>query len=235
MKRFPPSQGLKWVKGSFSLLKTQTYRLVLIGLILQFLTGFSQAGTFGLLFVMAIPALSAGVLQAMYMVSNGLVPPVMVLFVAFQSSARLLRLFVLSLVLMAAGLLAASSVMSGSIDAIGPDILGALERGDVAALQAADPEVLQMLAASALTGLAVSGLLAYFTIPLVWFSGYTLGRAIGVGLKALLRNILPFLVQVTALFVLAIPLQHLLLGLVFDDVHPHDMIAITEVDSLHPA
>lgn len=210
MKRVPAGKAFSWFAASFSLMRSQFYRLLLIGLILQFLTGFSQAGPLGILFVLAIPALTAGVLQAMHVVSGGRVPPVLTLFVAFQSSRKLLRLFMLGFVLLSAGFVAAGGAMSGTLESLDPDILAAIERGDIRALQSADPQVIQRLAVSVLLGLTVSGVLAFFTIPLLWFSGLPLGRALVSGLSAILFNLPAFLLLVLGLVALAMPVGLLL-------------------------
>ena len=71
MQKLPASRGLAWLAGSLALLRSQMARLLLIGLVLQFLMGFTQAGVLGIAFVLVIPALSAGVLQAMFSVEQG--------------------------------------------------------------------------------------------------------------------------------------------------------------------
>ncbi|MBT8062876.1 MAG: hypothetical protein KJO85_09330 [Gammaproteobacteria bacterium] len=214
MKRVSASRAFSWIADGFGLMRSQFYRLLLIGLILQFLTGFAQAGPLGLLFILAVPALTAGVLQAMHMVSRDGVPPVMTLFVAFQSSRKLLRLFMLGFVMLIAGFLAAGGALSGALESMDPELLGALERGDLKTLQSADPQVIQRLAGSLLAGLAVSGLLAYFAIPLLWFSGLPLGRALVSGLAGIIFNLPAFLLLVVGMVLLAMPVG-LLLSLLF--------------------
>lgn len=210
MKRVSAGHAFAWIAAGIGLLRSQFLRLLLIGLILQFLTGFSQAGLLGIFFVLAIPALTAGVLQALHITAGGGMPAVMTLFSAFQSSRKLLRLFMLGFVMLSAGFMAAGAAMSGAIESLDPEIMAALERGDIRALQSADPEVIQRLAASVLLGLAVSGVLAFFTIPLLWFTDLPLGRALVSGLGAIVANLPAFLLLVLGLVALAMPVGLLL-------------------------
>ncbi|MDX1460647.1 MAG: hypothetical protein R3348_06270 [Xanthomonadales bacterium] len=206
MKRVAPSRAAAWLGGSIGLLRTQALRLILIGLILQFLSGLGQAGVLGFLVVLAIPALSAGVLEALHMSAQGLTPPVMTLFSAFQARRRLVRLFLLATIMLFASLGVAGLVLSDSLQNVSPEWTAALERGDVAALVQSDPELLQRIGLAALGGLAVSGILGFFTIPLIWFHGLPLARALGAGLSALLVNLPAMLVMVLLMASLAVPL-----------------------------
>lgn len=212
MNRVPATRGFSWLAGSLALLRAQPARLLLIGLVLQFLTGFSQFGAFGFLFVLAIPALSAGVLQAMYLVSLGHRPPLMVLFSAFSVPLRLFRLFVISMAMLAAGMLAAGGLLSGSLAELDPSMLARLEQGDMTALNGADPELLRKMMLSVSAGLLASGIVGYFAIPLVWFSGRSAGAALLTGLGGIFRNVLPLLVLAVGLAVLAVPVL-LLVGM----------------------
>jgi hypothetical protein len=205
----PASRGIAWLIGSLALLRSQPSRLLLMGLILQFLTGFSQAGPLGFLFVLAIPALTAGLLQAMHGVSRGGRPPLMTMFVAFSAPPRLFRLFVLSLVMLAVGMLAAGGLLSGNLAGLDPAILARLEKGDISALNSADPELLRQIMLSVLAGLLASGLIAYFSIPLVWFRGRSVGPAILAGLAGIFRNVLPMGVLVACMALLALPVYFL--------------------------
>ncbi|NND43861.1 MAG: hypothetical protein HKN58_00960 [Xanthomonadales bacterium] len=215
MNRAPARRGFAWLAGSLGLVRAQPARLLLIGLVLQFLTGFSQFGTLGFLFVLAVPALTAGVLQALYLVSLGHRPPLMVLFSAFSIPLRLFRLFVLSMVMIAVGMLAAGALLSGSLAGLDPAIIARLEQGDMSALAGADPAVLQRMMLSLALGVLASGALGFFAIPLVWFSGQSAGAALLNGLAAIFRNVLPLLAMVVGLVILAFPvlvLVSLLLG-----------------------
>ena len=101
---------------------------MLIGLVFQFLMGLTQFGALGILMVLSVPALTAGVLNAMSLAALGLRPPLMTLFIAFSSPERLMRLFLLSAVMIVAGMLSAGLFLSGSADMFDQDLLTRLER-----------------------------------------------------------------------------------------------------------
>lgn len=214
MNKLPAARGLAWFTGSLILLKSQPSRLLLIGLILQFLMGFTQVGALGFLMILAVPALTAGVMQAMWAVEQGGRPPLMTLFSAFSATGRLLRLFALSAVMIILGTVIAGMVLSGATQAIDPDLLTRLERGDLDALSGADPILLQRLALAVMTGLLLSGTIGYFAIPLIWFRGMPVGSAIVTGLAGMLRNWLPLLVLGVLLTIMALPVVLLLVAFV---------------------
>jgi hypothetical protein len=205
MNKLPAARGLAWFSGSLQLIKAQPARLLLIGLVLQFLMGLTQMGAAGILFVLAIPALTAGVLQAMLIVEQGSRPPLMSLFVVFSSPDRLLRLFFLSAITIAIATLAAGAILAGSADLLDQELLTSLEKGDVGALSMLDPELLVRIAYAVIVGLFVSGTLGYFSIPLVWFHDQPAGAALMNGLVGLLKNWLPFLVLGGLLAVVSLP------------------------------
>jgi len=220
MRKLPASRGLAWFAGSLALFRAQAARLLLIGLIFQFLVGFAQVGALGFLFVLAIPALTAGVMQSMSMVERGLKPPLMTLFCAFSVPERLMRLFILSVIMIAIGTLAAAMVLSGFTQDLDPQFLSQLESGDLKALSTADPLLLQRLLLAVLAGFFLSGSIAYFAIPLIWFQGRKTGAAILNGLAGILRNLLPFLVLAGLLGILAMPVALLSASLLASSVGP---------------
>ena len=77
---------------------------------------------------------------------------------------------------------------------------------------ALDPAVIRKAFLAVAIGVAVSGTIGYFAVPLVWFRRMKIGAAIGLGLKALVRNWLPFLTLGLVLVVLSLPLM-LVMGL----------------------
>lgn len=205
MKSYPASRGLAWFTGSLLLFRSQFARLLLIGLVLQFLMGASQAGIIGFLVLLAIPALTAGVMQAMFMAEHGYRPPLMTLFSAFSSAARVGRLFVLGVIMIAAAMLSAGAILAGGVEALDPEVLTRLEQGDLEALNLADPAMLERIILSLLAGVMISGTLVFFAVPLVWFLDRPAGSAILAGLAGMLRNWAPFLVLSILLSVLALP------------------------------
>jgi hypothetical protein len=190
----PAMRGLAWMAGALALLRRQPVRLMLIGLVLQFLMGFSRVGVLALLLILAIPAFSAGMMQVMLIVDHGARPPLAMLFAAFSSGGKMLRLVVLGALMLAGGVLSLMIVLSGSMDALDPALLARLEAGDIAALDSIDPALIRRLMLAMLAGLAVSGSISYFAVPLVWFMDLPLGRAIASGLLGMIRNWRAFLV-----------------------------------------
>ena len=84
-------------------------------------------------------------------------------------------------------------------------LLSSLESGEVEALALIDPVALQRIVLSVIAGVAMSGSIGYFAIPLIWFRGKSTGAAILNGLTGMFRNWLPFLVMGALLMVVAIP------------------------------
>ena len=59
----PPSHGFAWMVQSLSLIRLQAGRLVLIGLLMQLILGLSQLPLIGLLIMLSVPGLTAGLLH----------------------------------------------------------------------------------------------------------------------------------------------------------------------------
>ena len=188
MQVVPAGRGVAWLTGALVLMRRQPARLLLIGLVLQFLMGFSQIGLLALLLILTIPAFTAGMMQVMLVVDRGARPPLLILFSAFSSTGQLLRLLVLGALMLAGALLAVMFVLSGSLAELDPALITRLEAGDVAALDSIDPELIQRLMFALLAGLIVSGSISYFAVPLVWFKDLPLGQAIKYGLLGMIRN-----------------------------------------------
>lgn len=204
--KFPAARGLAWVTGSWGLVKRQPIRLLLISLFLQFFLSFSQAGALGLLVILCLPVLTAGMLHAFYSVERGEKPSLAILFMPFTSTRSLSALLLLGAVVMVLGFLAITLVMSGQVMNIDPEVLSRIEQGDLDALQLIDPKVMENAVFAMAIGAAISGSLSYFAVPLVWYKKYGVGSAIMVGLKALARNWRPLLVIGALLGVLAVPI-----------------------------
>jgi hypothetical protein len=213
---YPAVRGLSWLTHALTLLGKQPLRLLLLGLVLQLLAGLTQAGALGILFVLMVPALTAGILRAMYLVDAGYSPPLATLFSAFTSPDRLLRLMLLGGLILLGGVAAVMVALSEILASMEPDVLARLEQGDVEVLLGMDPRILQRLLLALVAGLLLSGTVSYFAIPLVAFMNQPLGRALLDGLWAMLKNWRPFLVLGLMMAVLAVPviiLSALLLGL----------------------
>ena len=213
MKKLPAARGLAWFSGSITLLRAQPARLLLIGLVLQLLMGLTQVGALGFLLIVAIPALTAGVMQSMSVVERGFRPSLMTLFCAFSEPQKVLRFFVLSLVMITIGTLTAGAMLSGIAGSIDAEFLAKLEEGDLEAIAMANPALIQRVAMALALGLMVSGTIVYFSVPLIWFRNRPTGAAILEGLVGMLRNWLPFLVLGGLLAVVAMPVAILTITL----------------------
>lgn len=210
-QKFPAARGLAWVAGSWGLVKRQPIRLLLISLFLQFFLSFSQAGVVGLLVILCLPVLTAGMLHAFYSVERGEKPNLTILFMPFTSTKALTTLLLLGAVVMVLGFLAITLVMSGQVMNIDTEVLGRIEQGDLDALQLIDPKIMQNAIFAMAIGAAISGTITYFAVPLIWYKKQGVRSAITVGLKALARNWRPLLVIGALLGALAVPIG-LLLG-----------------------
>lgn len=198
-------RGLVWLRAGIALLRREPARLLLMGMLMQLLLTLSQAPSLGLLVVLCVPALTAGLLQALRVTRFGGRPAVLTLFAAFGGSGRLWRLLMLGGLMLAGGMLAVSMILAGQVQTLDPDLVRRIEAGDVSALQQIDPAVIRRLALALIAGMALTGIVGYFAIPLVWFRDAPLGAAIMLGLKALFANWRPFLSLGVLLAVLTIP------------------------------
>jgi hypothetical protein len=204
--RFPAARGLAWLAGSWMLLRKEPLRLFLLSLFLQILLSFSQARMLGLLVVLCLPALSAGMLQAFNVVECGKKPLLAVLFSAFTSRARAGRLLLLGGLVILVGLVVVSVLLSGSVLQMDAATVSRIEGGDLQAIGKLDPKLIQHTIIAMAAGAAVTGSITYFAAPLIWFGNRTTGRAVLSGLKALGRNWKPLLVLAVAIGILALPL-----------------------------
>lgn len=206
---FPFSRGYQWMAQGIGLLREQALRLLLMGLILQLLAGATQYGPFGILFVLAVPALSAGMLQAVHLAHRGSNPAALTLFAPFTDPGRLLTLFVLGLLLLAITILAVAWALTGAIQQLDPAVLERLQSGDPGSLAKLDPAVVERAVIGLAAGVLVGSCLAYFSIPLVWFHRLGIGRAIFDGLAGLFRQWRAFLVLSLLLGLVSLPVAFL--------------------------
>ncbi len=178
----------------------------MISLFLQFFLSFSQTGPLGLLVILCLPVLSAGMLQAFYAVERREKPMLAILFLPFTSTKTLSPLLLLGAVTMVLGLLVVSLGMSGQVMNIDADVISRIEQGDLEALQLLDPQLMETAVIAMVIGAAISGSISYFAVPLIWFRKQRLVGAIRLGLVALARNWRPLLVIGALLGLLAIPI-----------------------------
>ena len=206
IRKMPAARGLAWVSGSWGLVKRQPFRLLLISLFFQFLLSFSQTGPLGLVVILCLPVLSAGLLHAFFLVEHGDKPMLAVLFKPFTAKKSIGSLLLLGGVAMALALLLVTLVLAGQMVDIDPDIIVRIEQGDLDALQLIDPQVLESAVLAMALGAAISGTITYFSVPLIWFRKLKMGSALLMGLKGLGRNWKPLLVIGLFLGILAVPI-----------------------------
>jgi hypothetical protein len=204
--KLPAARGLAWLSGSWELVRRQPLRLLLISLFFQFFLSFSQVNILGLLAILCLPVLSAGMLHAFFLVERGEKPMLAVLFMPFIAKRGVGQLLLLGGVVMVIGLLVMTLVMAGQMIDIDPEMLSRIEKGDLDALQQIDPQILENTVLAMAIGAAVSGSITYFSVPLIWFRKRGLGNALILGLKGLGRNWKPLLVIGLMLGILAVPI-----------------------------
>jgi len=206
IRKLPAARGLAWLSGSWGLVRRQPLRLLLISLFFQLFLSFSQADVLGLLVVLCLPVLSAGMLHAFYLVEQGEKPSLAVLFMAFTSKNTVSRLLLLGGVVLVLGLLVVTLILAGQMVDIDPQILNRIEQGDLEALQFIDPKIMESAVIAMAIAATISGAITYFSVPLIWFRKQAMGRSVVLGLKALGRNWKPLLVIGCLLGILAVPI-----------------------------
>jgi len=159
----------------------------------------------GFFVVMAVPAFSAGLLQAFRMVAQGQRPSSATLFAPLVAGPRTGRLLLLGAVSFGVGILSVSLLLSGSADMLDVELLARIEQGDTQAMAELDPALMLRVIMALVVGVTVSGTLSFMAIPLIWFGHLKLGAAILGGLRALLVNWRPFTFLALGLAVLLVP------------------------------
>ncbi|NIM71236.1 MAG: hypothetical protein GTN86_12025 [Xanthomonadales bacterium] len=205
IQRLPTLRGVAWLTGGLMLIRRQPARLLLFGLILQFLMGLAQSGLLGLILILSIPALTAGMLHVMSAVDRGLRPPLTALFAAFTSGPRLLRLLALGALVLALAIIAVMIGLAGAPLVLDEALITRLEQGDVSAVQELDPALRQRMVLAVLAGMLLGGCVSYFAVPLVWFADRAAAAAMLAGVMGLLRNWRPMLLLGFLLLVIAMP------------------------------
>lgn len=163
-------------------------------------------GALGLVIILCLPVLSAGLLHAFFLVEQGEKPMLAVLFMPFTVKQTIGSLLLLGGVAMVLALVVVTLVMAGQMLDIDPEIIIRIEKGDLDALQLIDPQLLETAVLSMALGAAISGTITYFSVPLIWFRKQKTGSAVIMGLKGLGRNWKPLLVIGLLLGILAVPI-----------------------------
>jgi len=190
----PARRGLAWLIVAASLLRKQVWRLLTVAVLVQVLMSLTRIPVLGLLVALAIPVLSAGMLQCFHQVRRAMPASPLVLFSPLTNTRLAARLFLLGGLIGLMAVILISWLLSGVQELRDPELLARMEAGDLQAVLSLDPVVVQRIILAVAIGVGVSGTLAYFSVPLIWFRQLSLGAAIGTGLKALVRNWRPFLV-----------------------------------------
>ena len=204
--KLPASRGLAWISGSWEMIRRQPLRLLLIGLFFQLLLGFTQSSALGLLIVLCLPVLTAGMLHAFFVVEHVGKPPLGVLFLPFTRGESVGRLILLGASVLVIILLIMSAFMAGQVVDIDPEIISRIEQGDLEALQFIDPQIMENAVLAMAVGAAVSGCVTYFSVPLIWFRRQPMGSAVFTGLRALGRNWKPLLMLGVFLAIVSVPI-----------------------------
>ncbi len=205
-QKVPAARGLAWLSGSWELFKRQPLRLLLISLFFQFFLSFSQADALGLLVILCLPVLSAGMLQAFLLVEQRQKPMLAVLFTPFTNRSSVSRLLLLGALVMVLGILVVSMVLAGQLLDVDPEILKQIEQGNLEALQLIDPQILENTIVAMAIAATISGSISYFSVPLIWFNKQAVGFSVITGLKAMASNWRPLLVIGLVLGLLAVPI-----------------------------
>jgi hypothetical protein len=212
----PFSQGLAWLLQSLALIRMQAGRLFLIAIFMQLMLGLTRLPIIGLLAILAVPALTAGILEAFHVTARGGAPRVALLFLPLTRAGRVGKLFGAGAVIFALGVVSVALVLTGMEDMPAPEILTRIEQGDVQAIAELAPGTLARMMMAFLVGISVSGTISYFSIPLIWFGKRRLLAALAEGLRALLVNWKPFVFLAAGLTAVLLPLAvatGILLGL----------------------
>jgi hypothetical protein len=205
---------MAWLVQTLSLLRRQAGRRLFIALLMQLVLGLTQIPLIGLLVVLSVPGLSAGLLEAFHVAAAGGRPALRTLFVPLASGTHNGRLLALGALVFAVGIVSMSLLLSGSGELMDPALLEQIERGDLDAIASINQEALGQMALAFLLGVSISGTISYFAIPLIWFRQFKLGAALVTGLRALFINWLPFLVLGLGLLLVVLPVA-VIIGILF--------------------
>jgi hypothetical protein len=202
----PASSGLRWVLQSLALIRRQPARLLFLAVLLQLILGLSQVPVLGVLVILALPAFSAGMLEAFRLVETGQRWPASVLFLPLTRKPANGRFLLLGVVMFCLAGLTAMLVMGSSDARLETDLMQQIEQGNTEALAQLDPVLAMKVMLAALLAVSISGTVSFFAIPLIWFHDLPMARALLRGLQGMQRNWRAFLVLAVGLLALLFPL-----------------------------
>lgn len=205
IKVLPARHGIAWLAQSFMLIRAQPGRLLFLVVLLQLILGLTRLPVLGIFIIMAMPALSAGLLQSLRLVATGQRPATVTLFVPLASGPRSVRLLLLGVLMFTVGIVSVSLMMSGSAELLDADLLARIEQGDMEAITAIDPAIMTRAFIAIAIGVSISGTLSFLAIPLLWFGDRKLGVALISGLRAMFLNWRPFTMLAFGLMALLVP------------------------------
>lgn len=186
-------------------MRAQPGRLLFLAVLLQLVLGLARVPLVSFFVIIAMPALSAGLLQAFRMIAAGQRPASTVLFAPLAAGAKTGRLLMLGALMVVVGIVSVSLLLSGSQSTLDPELLVRIEQGDTQALAELDPALLLRMFSSIAVGISLSGTLSFMAIPLLWFHDWKLGAALTSGIRALFVNWRPFTVLGLGLAALLVP------------------------------
>jgi hypothetical protein len=208
----PAARGGAWFMESLALLRRQTSRLLFIAILMQLVLGLVQVPVLGILVVLSVPGLTAGILEAFHVTARGGAPAMRVLFLPLAIGNRRGRLFALGALVFVVGIVCVSLLLGGTVAGLDEATLMRLQQGDMNALAEVDPLFITRLLAAFAISVAISGTLTFFSVPLVWFRDRPFWPALSAGLGGLLRHWKALLVLGLVLAAASLPFA-LLVGL----------------------
>ena len=129
-------------RRSLALMRAQSGRLLLMVVLLQLIMGLTQVPLIGLLLLLSVPALTAGLLQGFHVTALGGRPAPSLLFVPLTSKGHAGRLFGLGAVMFLVGITCVALLLPADSMLTDPELISRIEQGDTEALAALDEQPL---------------------------------------------------------------------------------------------
>lgn len=208
----PAARGTAWLMESLAMLRAQAGRLLFMAVVMQVILSLAQVPLLGILIVLSVPALGAGMLEAFHVTARGGLPTLRLLFKPLLSSPQRGRFFAMGAMVFLVGIVTISILVPASGNLPDEALLLRLQQGDVDALAELDPAFVRSLLMAFLVSIGISGTLSYLSIPLIWFYRRPFFAALGEGMQALLVHWKPFLMLGFGVMAVFLPIA-LLTGL----------------------